>query len=132
MDYLEPGGNGTLQGRFINADVDASETVAEFSVDGLTWLAVEVNNATAAGTATLTAFAINLKTHDQGNYVTTHSGATDYSTPILPLTKCFGAPVTLAENASALLLFELNMMFSHIKITAAGASSYVTLFVRGG
>lgn len=80
----------TRIGALANADIDTIEDVATIEINGMKILWIEFAIATAA----LTAFAIDFKLREAGNWITVASIAGDFTGPVHPVIKASGSLVT--------------------------------------
>jgi hypothetical protein len=89
------------------------------------FLGIQVSNNSGGA---LTTFTVGVRCGHSTAFTTIASIAGDYSTPLSPLVRTVGTPVTLANAATAFLLFQC-MGIADIQITASAA---ITMEVTWG
>lgn len=114
--------NYSRNGTFSNADIDAAETVVEIHVRDNEELFLSF----LVGVADLTAFAVDFKVHDDGDYFTVASAAGDYTSPAGVVLGAQG-DLTIAADGATVYWLNLSVKAVHtVRIRAAGTSSTIT------
>jgi len=91
-------------------------TLATIDVGLVERLVIEVGVITQA----LDAFIVQARVAGSPNFITVASVALDYSSPVSPLIRVVGTPVTLAAGTTALLIMDVRS-FNEIRLQASAA-----------
>jgi hypothetical protein len=116
-------GEGTITGKSIAAAAN-QELITLTIPRGATRFYFEVKNSHASAVS-FDEFTIQRRAHPSGNWSTTASIAGDYSSPESPLLEVDGAPVTLAQNASAFIRMDVEATDA-VRILASGNAAVTT------
>lgn len=112
--------------KYINLDVGALETLAEIDVSGYSVLFIQFT----VGAAALTDFLIEYSAVKAAGYFTAATAAGDFTTPGTFVEKASG---DLNSASVGNHWIKLNVKgIGTVKLSAAGVSSTVALFVRKG
>lgn len=103
--------------------VGTTDPIATFDTSTARTLGVEVKN---TGANALDALEVWGRFSPQGNYFKLAYQATDFTTPVYPVSKASASPVTLASAASAWLVLDV-AGFSDVQIRASAAVDVTTL-----
>ncbi|MBX9609690.1 MAG: hypothetical protein K2Y51_26005 [Gammaproteobacteria bacterium] len=95
--------------------------IGEWDVGRFTKLLIEIVNAAQA----FDAFILSVQVAGSPNWVPIASAGGDFSTPLSPLLRAVGAPVTLAAGATALLYLDTRGL-SRVRIQASAAVDSAT------
>ena len=87
--------------------------------NGVQRLGIEVSNNSGGA---LTTFVLSARVGKSTTFITLASDAAGFSTPVAPLIRTVGAPVTLANGASALILLDCHGL-SKVRVVASAAVS---------
>ena len=116
---------------FINilaaAVTTAVNPVATVSTNASRVLGLEIKN---TGANALNAFEVWGRCSPTGNWVRVSQIGTDYSTPVYPVNRAIGAPVTLAPGATVLLVLDV-LGFAEVQLRASTGASTTTLEIHG-
>jgi len=108
-------------GTFTNYDVDSSEDVTTIHVRGMDSVFISF----VVGTANLTAFTVEYRSHASGGWFTVASAAADYTSPEGPILGASG-DLTIAASGATVHWIKLNVKGARdVRIKAAGTSSTV-------
>jgi len=112
----------TKRGVIANADIDAAEDVAIIEVDGMKYLWAEF----VVGVANLSAFTIEGRVREAGNWFPLASVTGDYTTPVHPMVRASGN-LAAAGFGSTTHFFKMDVSGLHsVRLRAAGTSSTLT------
>jgi hypothetical protein len=101
--------------------------VFEWDVSDLMTLGIAIENTGVA----FNAFELSAKVSDDAAWTVLGSIAGDFSTPVYPLRRTVGAPVTLANGAKATIFLDV-MHLSRVRVRASVASSTTSVVARLG
>lgn len=103
-------------------------TLATIDTSMIDRLVIEVGVITQA----FDAFAVAAQVAGSPNFVTIASIAGDFSTPVSPMVRAVGTPVTLAAGATALLVLDVRGISAvRIQASAAVDGAVATLYASG-
>jgi len=105
--------------RNLSRSAATSHVLATGGGDAAQVLGLQVSNNSGGA---LTTFTLEVRCGASAGWTTLASVAGDFSTPVSPLTRVVGTPVTLANAATALLIM-LVQGIHEVKITASAAVS---------
>jgi hypothetical protein len=95
--------------------------------NGVQRMGITVTNNDAA--AALDAFVLSVRTGQSTVFHTIASAAGDFTSPVAPLVRAVGAPVTLAATASAFLLVDCYGL-AEVRIAASGNAAACSVSVE--
>ena len=110
------------QGAFANADVDTIEELATINTRGAEFLMVQF----VVGTANLSDFLIEGRSHPSAGYSTLATATGDFTTPVHPVIKASGDLNAAASGATVhFVKMDVSGLYD-VKLSAAGTSSTVS------
>lgn len=116
------GYESAAHGAFSNADVDTLEELATIDVRGAERLFVTF----VVGTANLSDFLVEGRSHPDGGLATLATATGDFTTPVFPVLKASGDLNAAASGSTVhFLVLDVRGLVS-VKLSAAGTSSTVT------
>lgn len=113
----------------VTVPLATTDPILDIDVSDLEEIALTIEN---AGANAFDAFQVLMKAHKDADEIIVASIAGDFSTPVFPLRRCIGTPVSLAVgNHATIFLSVAGMARLILKASAAVGASQANIWGQG-